>query len=94
MYLLFGVVIFVLASMACGLAWFLVLRPFAIAHGMIPPTAYDYVVRGWKAERRGDWATALAEYEKAIESNPRYPEGRLRRDALLEAHPELANRRK
>ena len=76
-------------SAAFWLLWQLVIRPYAVYSGMILPTAYDYVVRGWKAERCGQWAAALAEYDKAIEANPRYDEGHLRRNALLAAHPEL-----
>ena len=89
--LLIGVVGFVLASMVVGLVWFFV-RPLLVSRGAIPPTAYDHVVRGWKAERRGQWAAALAEYDKAIELNPRDPDARERREALLAAHPELADR--
>jgi hypothetical protein len=71
------------------LVWILVGRPFAVTWGMIPPTAYDHLVRGWQAERRGAWARALAEYQKALELNPRHPDVHLRLNALLAAHPEL-----
>ncbi len=87
--LLVGVVIFVLVSMAASFVWFFV-RPLLASRGALAMTTYDYVVRGWKAERRGDWAAALAEYDKAIELNPRDPEPHARRSALLAAHPELA----
>lgn len=68
--------------------WFFV-RPVVVAFGSAPRTTYDYLVRGWKAERRGDWAAALAEYDRAIELTPTDPEPRDRRAALLAAHPEL-----
>jgi len=74
------------------LVWILIARPFAVSRGMIPPTAYDHVVRGWKAERQGRWDVALAEYDEALDLNPRHPDAHARRDALLAAHPELAER--
>ena len=89
---LVGISVFAVAATAWGLVWRLILRPIALARGSIPMTAYDYVVRGWKAERRGDWRAALAAYDLAIETNPRYPEAQLRRDNLLANHPELASR--
>jgi len=73
-----------------SLVWQVAFRPFAVSRGLIPMTAYDYVVRGWKAEREGRWVDALRDYELAIELNHRYPEGRIRRDHLLANHPELA----
>ncbi len=85
-----GVSAFAVAATAWGLVWKLLLRPIALDRGSIPMTAYDYVVRGWKAERRGNWDAALAAYDLAIETNPRYPEGRIRRQNLLANHPEFA----
>jgi hypothetical protein len=79
------------ASTSLWLLWLLFVRPFAIASGALPLTAYDHVVRGWKAERRGVWDVALLEYEKAIELNPDDPDAHSRRAALLAAHPELAD---
>ena len=78
------------AIAAFWLVWQLILRPIAVARGMIPMTGYDYVVQGWKAERCGHWAEALKAYNLAISNFPRYVEAKERRDALLTAHPELA----
>lgn len=85
-----GICVFAFFATAWGLVWRLILRPLALARGSIPMTPYDYVVCGWKAERRGDWSAALAAYDLALDANPRYPEARIRRDNLLANHPELA----
>jgi hypothetical protein len=74
------------------LLWMLILRPYAVASGMIPLTAYDYVVRGWKAERRQLWGIALDEYDQALALEPENEDAHGRRTALLESHPELVDR--
>jgi hypothetical protein len=78
---------------AVEMFWFFA-RPFAVLFGVHPRTAYDYVVRGWKAERRGDWATALAEYDKALGAEPEHQDATERRATLLAARPELLDRAK
>ena len=74
---------------AAGSVWFLT-RPLAVLFGHVPRTAYDFLVIGWKAERRRDWTAALSAYHRAIELDPKDTHAQERRDALIAAHPELA----
>jgi hypothetical protein len=52
-------------------------------------TAYDYLVRGWKAERQGRWGDGLRAYDLAIEVDRKLAEAHERRAALLDNHPNL-----
>lgn len=83
-------VVFILASMAVAAAWFF-LRALLVSLGAMPPTADDHVVRGWKAQRRGQWAAALLAYCKALQMDPQHPDAKERYDALLAALPELTD---
>jgi hypothetical protein len=72
--------------------WHFVARPIAAAYGLVPPTGYDYLVRAWKAERRGQWAEALRAYDEALSLNRSDPEVLSRREKLLQDHPDLRSR--
>jgi hypothetical protein len=83
-------------GLVAGLVWVLwqfVGRPAAVSCGLLRPRAYDLVVRGWKAERRGRWADALAAYDEAIRAEPGSEYAgyaHARREALLQSFPDLA----
>ncbi|MDB5310209.1 MAG: hypothetical protein JWO38_4411 [Gemmataceae bacterium] len=70
--------------------WHFVGRPVALALRLIEPTAADLVARGWKAERDGQAADALAADDEALRLSRRDQEVEARRAALLDRHPDLA----
>ena len=72
--------------------WHFLVRPVAAARGLVPLTGYDYLVRAWQAERRGDWVEALKTYDRCAELFPAYREAHERREALVAAHPELTSK--
>lgn len=90
MKLLIGTVVVVLVSIVVAAVWYF-LRPLFVSMGVALPTADDYVVRGWKAQRRGEWSAALLAYCEALQIDPQHPDARERRDALLAALPELTD---
>jgi len=63
--------------------WYLGGRPIAVSLGLIKQTADDFVVQGWKAERRGEWAEALAAYDEALRLRRGDADAETRRVALL-----------
>ena len=87
--LMMGVLVWFVMRPAVASVWFLA-RPFAVLFGHVPRTAYDFLVAAWKAERRGEWADALAAYDRALDLEPKDADARQRRDSLIAAHPELA----
>jgi hypothetical protein len=83
-------VVGVLLSLAWVL-WVSIGRSAALAFGWIQPQANDYLVRGWKAERAGQWTDALAAYDEAILLDPRFEDAYARRENLLRNCPELTD---
>jgi hypothetical protein len=84
-----GVFVWVIVKPAASSMWFFLARPFAVLFGHLPHTAYDFLVLGWKAERRGDWVAALKAYDHAVELEPKNTDTQERRATLLAAHPKL-----
>lgn len=74
------------------LVWILAARPLALSLGLIQPTADDYVVRGWRAEREGRWGDALTAYNEALRRMRWHKDAKARRACLLERFPDLARR--
>jgi hypothetical protein len=74
------------------LVWDLVGRPLAVRHGVVEPTADDFVLAGWGAERAGRAEDALAAYDEALRHRPWDEETTARRAGLIRRCPYLADR--
>lgn len=83
------IVAYPLVAFALSL-WHLAGRPIALRLGVVVPTRDDLVVKGWSAERGGQWADALAAYEDALLLRQWDQDAEARRAQLLQHHPELA----
>lgn len=76
-------------GICCWMLWTLMIRPYLLAMGRINPTAADFIVRGWKAEREGRNDDALDAYDSALRLQRINEDAKQRRAALLERCPEL-----
>ena len=77
----------IFAALAISIAWLfwkLIGRPLAFSLGLVRPSAHDWEVVGWNAERDGRTMEALEAYDEALLLEPNNETVKSRRDNLLQ----------
>src|SRR5262245_35626557 len=88
--LFLGLAVFLTVLLLAKSVWDVVGRPVAVRLKLVEPTGEDYLVRGWQAERGGQWEEALVAYDEARRSWN--DDAEVRRADLLQRCPDLAEK--
>ena len=86
-----GLVVLCPLGVLLGLLWRLIVRPLAARRRIIKPTADDFMIMGWEADRSGQGDVALAAYNEALGLEPWDQEAADRRAGLLHRRPDLTH---